>query len=104
MQLEKNLDDLVEQNHDEDERFQWEYEQLQVNLPDFESDILQLRDGNVHLWSEIHTYQCLLINLSSLTEDRIPSVSRSLEQTVRHIEALTGFKVHTNNELVWVRI
>jgi hypothetical protein len=104
VQLEKELGDLTEQNHEQDEQYQWEYEQLQVNLPDFESDILQLRNANVHLWSEIRTYQCLLINLSSLTEDRMTAASRSLEQTVIHIEQLTGFKVHTNNELVWVRI
>lgn len=104
MQLEKELRDLVERNHEQDEQYEWEYEQLQANLPDFESDILQLRDANVHLWSEIHTYQCLLVNLSSLAEDRMTAASRSLEQTVHHIEELTGFKVHTNNELVWVRI
>ena len=104
MQLEKELRDLIEQNHEQDEQYEWEYEQLQANLPDFESDILQLRDANVHLWSEIRTYQCLLINLSSLTEDPKTAASRSLEKTVHHIEELTGFKVHTNNELVWVRI
>ena len=100
-QLGTNLHHLTKHNYLELDQLNKEYDELQLNFPDVESLIIAQRHSNVHLWSEIHTYRSLLINLSSLTgETRWNSSSPSMI----NIENTTGFKVHRHAGLVYVRI
>ncbi|CAF0805978.1 unnamed protein product [Rotaria sordida] len=95
-QLKNELHHISEQNQQQYELSYNEYHQLQIQVSDIESLILDLRNNTIQLSSEINTYRCLLTNLvSSFQQTNKPS---------SHRQQANNIIFHFRNGLLYVRI
>ncbi|CAF3732443.1 unnamed protein product [Rotaria sordida] len=95
-QLKNELHHISEQNQQQYELSYNEYHQLQIQVSDIESLILDLRNNTIQLSSEINTYRCLLTNLvSSFQQTNKPS---------SHRQQTNNIIFHFRNGLLYVRI
>ncbi|CAF4390200.1 unnamed protein product, partial [Rotaria sp. Silwood2] len=69
-QLENDLRNIIEQNHQNYEISDREYKKLQIEISELDCIIVHLRENAVSLWSEINTYRYLLLNLLTPTHDK----------------------------------
>jgi hypothetical protein len=104
VQLEDELEQLIAKNQQQADHFQNEYDQFLSNLPEFESVLVDLRQSNVELWSEIHTYRSLLVNLLLINNQKTHESSLPIEERLRQIEQYTGFKLYADTKHIWIRI
>ncbi len=87
--METNLHHLTEQNQQQYDILNQEYQQLETQIPQFNSSIQNSLDNTIHLTSEINTYRCLLINLVQKPKPKPEPAD---------------FTVHFGNGIIWVRI
>lgn len=102
-QLENDLQKIVEQNRQTYEKLDQEYQQLHNDIPQIDYAIVRLRENAVNLWSEINTYRYLLVNLFS-TEEKISPIKTQEKSSKQYRDETTGFIVHIEDGVVWVRI
>lgn len=86
-QLENEFQRLNIHRQDELKRLNNEIDKIQTDFLDVESLINDQRQTNVQLSTEIRTYRTLLVNFSAIS-----------------IEQATGFEIHENSQLIWVRL
>ena len=113
-QLEEDFKRITEQNRENYEKLDREYQNLQREIPEIDCVIIHLRETAVYLRSEINTYRYLLTNLCS-TPDEVKFSSFSRKQTEpvqpatvmnknQYRDETTGFVVHVEDGMIWVRI
>lgn len=111
---------IIEQNRQRYEIAEREYQQLQLNIPELDCIIVHLRENAVNLWSEINTYRYLLLNLLSNNNDKPSTKDKKVVSTTRtttvatkaqlpstaqqYRDETTGFVVHIEDGIIWVRI
>lgn len=88
VELEEELKKIVEQNKNEIDKLNEQFENLKINLPSYESLLSNSKESNVHLYSEIQTYQSLLSNVWSDCR----------------VEQRSAFQVFRNDQFIWIRI
>lgn len=119
-QLEHDLHQIIEQNRQRYEIAEREYQQLQMDIPELDCIIVHLRENAVNLWSEINTYRYLLLNLLSSnnektskiipiektsSKDQVTTVGTNAKSSVQQYrDETTGFIVHIEDGIIWVRI
>lgn len=94
---------------------------MQSEIPELDCLIVHLRENAGSLWSEINTYRYLLFNLLSTKNDEPPAVVPTRPPKVKkatspviltngqsagkqYRDETTGFIVHIEDGIIWVRI
>ena len=121
-QLEHDLHGIIEENRHGYEKIDREHRQLQSEIPELDALIVHLRENAVSLWSEINTYRYLLVNLLSTKTEEAPVISRPKVKKPppplppppikckgkpagkQYRDETTGFIVHIEDGIIWVRI
>lgn len=85
-----------------------------MDIPELDCIIVHLRENAVNLWSEINTYRYLLLNLLSTSNEKPSSKIIPIEKTSTKVrrkssaqqyrDESTGFVVHVEDGIIWVRI
>ncbi|CAF3620939.1 unnamed protein product [Rotaria socialis] len=95
-QLDNNFQHVIERNRQQYELLNDDHYDLEVEISEIESLILQSRNSAITLSSEINTYRCLLTNLA-------PSFQQPIKSST-HKQKPDNFTVHYKNGLLCVRI
>lgn len=127
-QLEQDLHVIMEQNRQRYEIVEREYQQLQMEIPELDCIIVHLRENAVNLWSEINTYRYLLLNLLSTNNEKTIPIDKPMSKDKQFVsgtrlnqvntvgtkvqstsaqqyrDETTGFIVHIEDGIIWVRI
>ena len=76
-----------------------------MDIPELDCIIVHLRENAVNLWSEINTYRYLLLNLLSANNEKTSTVRTKAASSVQQYrDETTGFIVHIEDGIIWVRI
>lgn len=100
-QFERNFNEIIDENHQNYSKLNREYRQLEIEIPELDRLLVDLRSNAVSLCSEIQTYRYLLSHLVS-TRPTAPVKEKKSRREYR--DEKTGLIVHIEDGLIWVRI
>lgn len=102
-QFERNFNEIIEENHRNYSKLNREYRQLEIEIPELDRLLVDLRSNAVSLCSEIQTYRYLLSHLVSTNEISTAPVKEKKSRR-EYRDEKTGLIVHIEDGLIWVRI